>query len=159
VIPLLALAALAWLALLLSTPLLPLPGAGLMYLAGALICHQLPERSFHLGVAQLPVCARCLGIYAGAAVCLGVHACARGTAWRSLGALRRIVVAAALPTAITVAVEWTGLWHPSNVLRAAAGVVLGVGLACVVVEAAAKLHYEPCVPQRRIAPRPPATPI
>ena len=29
----------------------------------------------------------------------------------------------------------------------------------VVIEAAAKLHYEPCVPQRRIAPRPPATPI
>ena len=33
------------------------------------------------------------------------------------------------------------------------------GLACVVAEAVAKLHYEPCVPQRRIAPRPPATPI
>lgn len=28
-------------------------------------CHQLSERSFHIGIRQLPVCARCLGIYVG----------------------------------------------------------------------------------------------
>ena len=39
-----------------------------IYAAGSLICHQRPERSFHLLGAQLPVCARCMGIYAGAAV-------------------------------------------------------------------------------------------
>ena len=39
-----------------------------VYAAGSLICHQRPERSFHLLGAQLPVCARCMGIYVGAAV-------------------------------------------------------------------------------------------
>ena len=39
-----------------------------MYAAGRIICHQRPERSFHLGATALPVCARCLGLYAGAAV-------------------------------------------------------------------------------------------
>ena len=44
--------------------------AAAMYVAGSLICHQRPERSFHLDGAQLPVCARCSGLYAG--VSLGV---------------------------------------------------------------------------------------
>src|SRR6188474_1382603 len=38
------------------------------YAIGGAICHQLPERSYHLWAAQMPVCARCAGIYAGAAV-------------------------------------------------------------------------------------------
>jgi len=35
-------------------------------LVGYAICHQIPERSFHLGGHQLPLCARCTGIYMGA---------------------------------------------------------------------------------------------
>ena len=39
--------------------------AAAVYAAGSLVCHQRPERSFHLAGAQLPVCARCLGLYVG----------------------------------------------------------------------------------------------
>jgi hypothetical protein len=39
-----------------------------VYRIGGLICHQRPERSFHLFAVALPVCARCTGIYAGAAL-------------------------------------------------------------------------------------------
>ena len=39
-----------------------------VYGAGSFICHQLPARSFHTWSAQWPVCARCTGIYFGAAV-------------------------------------------------------------------------------------------
>jgi Predicted membrane protein (DUF2085) len=39
-----------------------------VYSIGSLVCHQLPERSYHLWSAQMPVCARCAGIYLGAAV-------------------------------------------------------------------------------------------
>src|SRR5437667_1873786 len=46
------------------------------YLVGSLLCHQLPERSFFLWGSQMPVCARCLGIYAGAAIAAVVW-CAR----------------------------------------------------------------------------------
>src|SRR4029450_12060460 len=38
------------------------------YLVGSLLCHQRPERSFFLWGSQMPVCARCTGIYAGAAI-------------------------------------------------------------------------------------------
>lgn len=37
-----------------------------LYLFFSPICHQLPERSFFLLNHQLPVCARCTGIYYGA---------------------------------------------------------------------------------------------
>src|SRR5580658_9209119 len=56
-----------------SRPLSQASSAGyalalLVYAAGSVICHQRPERSFHLLGAQMPVCARCAGIYAGGAV-------------------------------------------------------------------------------------------
>ena len=43
-------------------------GSFFVYLAGSVLCHQLPARSFFLWGVQMPVCARCTGIYAGAAV-------------------------------------------------------------------------------------------
>ena len=55
----------AWVALLVAAPLLPAAPAALIYVLGSRICHQISERSFHVDGAQLPVCARCLGIYAG----------------------------------------------------------------------------------------------
>ena len=54
-----------------SRPSLPTPVYLLSfgtYLVGSLLCHQRPERSFFLWGSQMPVCARCLGIYAGAAL-------------------------------------------------------------------------------------------
>ena len=56
-------------------------GAALLiaaYAIGGVICHQLPERSFHLWTAQMPVCARCAGIYFGAAVAAIVASVERG---------------------------------------------------------------------------------
>src|SRR5689334_15073664 len=38
-----------------------------VYSIGRVVCHQLPVRSFHLLGMRLPVCARCTGIYFGAA--------------------------------------------------------------------------------------------
>src|SRR5512137_462061 len=33
---------------------------------GYAVCHQIPERSFHVGAFVLPLCARCSGMYLGA---------------------------------------------------------------------------------------------
>ncbi len=35
------------------------------FLAIAFMCHQMPERSFHIRGKQFPLCARCTGILAG----------------------------------------------------------------------------------------------
>ncbi len=43
----------------------PLFSAQPIYELFSRICHQIPERSWHLFGAQLPVCIRCTAIYAG----------------------------------------------------------------------------------------------
>lgn len=51
----------------LLVPYVPHPGF-LSYFVHALYhtaCHQLPDRTFHIGAAPLFVCARCTGIYCG----------------------------------------------------------------------------------------------
>jgi uncharacterized membrane protein len=131
----------AWVAVVVAAPRLPATIAASIYAIGALICHQRPERSFHLAGAQLPVCARCLGIYAGAAA--GLIAASGGR----VSAARRpavTILLATLPTIITLVVEWAGLSNPGNAMRAAAGAVLGAGVAAVVVT----LHYDECTPRR-----------
>jgi uncharacterized membrane protein len=155
--PALAFAALAWLALLIATPIGPTSLATLMYSVGAFICHQIPDRSFHLGGFQIPVCARCLGIYAGFALgaCVQVLASSRASSirWRLTPAsARRVFAAGALPTAATLALEWSGVWRGSNIVRAIAGSALGIGVALVVMGVAATLHYNACERRRPIEP-------
>jgi uncharacterized membrane protein len=154
---LLALTAVIWLALLILTPVLPVPIAGMLYALGSRICHQRPERSFHLFAAQLPVCARCAGIYAGAAI--GSLLALSGSIRERLFPFspRVLLVAGALPTLVTLIIEWSGAWAGGNDARAAAGVWLGVAVAFVVGRAAATLHYGRCVPRRPIASNRPFT--
>jgi uncharacterized membrane protein len=146
---LLALAATGWLVLIVTAPILPVPIAGALYALGSFICHQRSERSFHLFAAQLPVCARCTGIYAGAALgCLGGALSPRVRTLVTSSSARMLLAAGTVPTALTLAFEWSGLWAGSNWARAAAGVPLGVASALVVVQAVATLHYVGCAPRR-----------
>jgi hypothetical protein len=136
-----------------------------VYGLGSLICHQLPERSYQLWAAQMPVCARCAGIYFGAAC--GALASASVQAlgsWKSLTATDRRSVGteatspddrsgqkprpgsvqnarvllgiAAAPTAVTLLYEWSTGHMPSHAMRAAAGVPIGLVVAWLVVAAA-----------------------
>ena len=132
--PLLACAAVGWVALLVAAPVLPAVASALTYAVGSLICHQLPERSFHLGAYQLPVCARCVGLYSGAAIA-GVSAWAARHLHAWPRHIRLLTVAAAVPTIVTVVAEWAGIWRPSNAIRAAAGTPLGFVAAFVVMRA------------------------
>jgi uncharacterized membrane protein len=154
---LLALTAVIWLALLILTSVLPVPIAGMLYALGSRICHQRPERSFHLFAAQLPVCARCVGIYTGAAI--GSLLALSGSIRERLFPFspRLLLAAGALPTLMTLITEWSGAWAGGNNVRAAAGVWLGVAIAFVVGRAAATLHYGRCVPRRPIASNRPFT--
>ena len=157
---LLAPLAAAWVVLIVAAPILPVPIAGVLYALGSLICHQRPERSFHLFAAQLPVCARCTGIYAGAALSASAAALSARLRARAMSAsARALLLAGAVPTAVTLALEWSRLWAGSNAARAIAGVPLGVACVLVVVQAAATLHYGGCAPRRPIASNRPATPI
>src|SRR6516165_10596418 len=102
-----------------------------VYAAGGVVCHQLPNRSFLLWGHALPVCARCTGIYAGAAAAALVALAARRRACGAFASGTRLwmLVGAAFPNAATLAYEWTSGAAPSNGIRAAAGFVLGAVVA------------------------------
>lgn len=160
--PAITLSAIGWLALLVAAPILSVPVAGVLYAIGSLICHQIPERSFYVHGFQLPVCGRCLGLYAGGAV--GSLAAVATLSRRVLGSDPRtsrhwgLTPVAALPTIATLAIEWGAEWPVSNVVRAAAGLPLGFAVAFVVVRAVATLHYDECAPRRPIGHgQPPAS--
>ena len=109
-------------------------GAGVVYLAGRVVCHQRPERSFAAAGHPLPVCARCTGIYAAAPLaCLLALALPGGRGRRvwAWGGTPRGLVAAALPAAISVVAEWiTGWTDPAT--RLATGALVGFGGAGLV---------------------------
>ena len=157
-IPLLAL---VWLAAVMAAPLLPALISAVAYAAGSLVCHQIPERSFHVGGSQMAVCARCLGIYVGTAIG-AMAAVAWGQPARvplpTSTLVRSVIAFAALPTVVTVALETIGLWSTTNGARALAGLPFGLAISFVAT-AFAKLHYNACAPRRRTAPSPPSPPI
>lgn len=126
--------ALVWVALLVVSPFFP-GETGLAYAFAAGICHQRPERSFHLAGVALPVCARCFGLYASGAAGASVAWVLgrRRDAPASVAATRLVFAAAAAPTLATVAIEWLGLAHPTNVARALAAVPLGAAAGWIVV--------------------------
>ncbi|MBI3263577.1 MAG: DUF2085 domain-containing protein, partial [Acidobacteria bacterium] len=83
--------------------------AALVYGAASWICHQRPERSFHIESIQLPVCARCFGLYVGVAF----GACASWwKTWKPTHDLTRwrtaLVVTGAIAV-VTLVIEWGGL--------------------------------------------------
>jgi hypothetical protein len=154
-----------WLLLVVAAPILWTPLAAVLYAAASLICHQIPERSFHLQGSQLPVCARCAGLYGGGALgaLVGVTVAGRAPGWAALaqrvlaghrrslpegGDVRSIpwpwigTILAALPTIATFVLEWGLGWRISNTVRAVAAVPLGGAVAFVVVGALATLHYD-----------------
>ena len=147
-------AAAAWVVLLVAAPFLasrphasPLATVLILgvYGIGSLVCHQLPERSYHLWTAQMPVCARCAGIYVGAAVGAiagafrargGRPGSAPGRNTLRPGIVRLALALAVAPTLVTLAYEWSTGDMPSHAIRAAAGVPIGLVAAWLVVTAA-----------------------
>jgi uncharacterized membrane protein len=102
-----------------------------VYAVGALVCHQQTPRSFQLWSVQLPVCARCTGIYVGCAMAaLATFLLPRRP---ELVRPRLLLLVAAAPTALTLACEWIAGLPLSNVVRALAGAPIGVGVAAIVL--------------------------
>jgi len=99
----------------------------------ALVCHQRPERSFWIFGAPVAVCARCLGIYCGAALCCLLRI-SRQVAFRLL------LVAAAI-NALDAATELAGL-H-GNWLRVRFVLGVGLGAAAAAMIAASVRESQP----------------
>ena len=114
-----------------------------IFAVGSVICHQRPERSFFVDGHQLPVCARCTGLYVSAFVgLLGWVVFKTTSRWRPARfdprVAIRVITIAAIPTAISLATGITGLWDGSNMTRAILAVPLGASAGAIVAAVATK---------------------
>lgn len=112
--------------------------AGLMQAFHA-VCHQLPDRSFHVGGVALAVCHRCTGIYAGlllGALLFPLVARHDAVLWPHS---RTALFASLVP----MAVDWTGdvlgVFTNTPTTRVATGFVFGVVAAYLLAHGLAGL--------------------
>ena len=116
---------------------------------GYAVCHRIDVRSFHIGVRQLPLCARCTGQYLGAVLGLGflwIFGKRRsGTPpKRVLGLMTLLLVIYAvdgvnsyffLPPFLKLFPGMPHLYQPSNIMRLITGTGVGVVIAMVLYPA------------------------
>lgn len=106
--------------------------AGFIYKAFGFLCHQIPERSFHLEGHAMGVCARCTGIYAGFATSVLFYPLVRSL--RKVDAPARIwLVLACVPIAVDFALGYFGIWPNTHFSRFATGAIFGAACALYVV--------------------------
>lgn len=106
------------------------------YAVGSVVCHQIPDWSFHWSGVQFPVCARCTGLYLGGLMGLIGWAAwtrvFRGSSPIDPGRAVRALVVAGAPTAFTLVTALVGWWDPSNAGRALIAWPLGTAAGAVV---------------------------
>ena len=125
-----------WLLLIVSPPFLINSGfsAAPVYSFYGYICHQLPERSFHVLGHQFAVCSRCFGVYFG----LLVGALAYRL-WRPIESVEPLPRFWLFLSMIPISIDWSlgffEIWENNHISRFITGLVLGVACAVFIVPA------------------------
>ena len=110
---------------------------------GYAVCHRIDLRSFQLGLRQLPLCARCTGMYLGVLLALAYYFVRRPKAGRypsrrlcALLILFAVIWAVdGLNSYLHLVPDMSGGYPPSNTLRLITGALIGICLATLVYPA------------------------
>ena len=105
-----------------------------LYRFFSFICHQIPERSFHLGAEQFGVCSRCFGVYFGIFLGFAVY-----PLWRGIDEVEPLARFWLFLSLIPIAVDWSltmfGIWENTQLSRFITGLILGFSCATFIVPA------------------------
>jgi uncharacterized membrane protein len=110
---------------------------------GYAVCHRIDVRSFHLGTRQLPLCARCTGMYLGAMLGFAYQSVigkkrSGAPAWRVIACLAIFLAAFGVDGVNSYLHFFPGapsLYQPQNWLRLLTGSGMGLGIAAVIYPA------------------------
>ena len=126
--------------------------ASAIYKTFSFLCHQIPERSFHLAGHQFAVCSRCTGLYAGFAIAT--------LALPLLRSLKRTdtprviwLLLSVVPLAIDFGLTYFGLWQNNHFTRVTTGALFGAVTAFYIVPGLIELSVNL---GRRVKSEPPA---
>lgn len=128
----------AWTAAILAAPLLAAHEmtniSGPIYYFFSHLCHQIPDRSFHLLGHQFAVCSRCSGVYFG--LLAGVLLYPLLQKLEEIEPLPRVWLFLAL---IPIGTDWSlgvmGIWENTHLSRFATGLILGIACAIYIIPA------------------------
>lgn len=136
----------ALVALVVVAPLAAAGGHGalaqVVYRAFAVLCHQLPERSYFIDGHKLAVCSRCTGLYAGFAFTLLLYPLIRSLRTTTFPP-RSWLLLAALPLAIDFSLTFFGIWENTHTSRLLTGALLGSVAVFYVVPGLMELSLRP----------------
>ncbi|MEJ7714152.1 MAG: DUF2085 domain-containing protein [Pyrinomonadaceae bacterium] len=117
--------------------------AAFIYRPLSYICHQIPERSFQLVGHPLPICARCLGLYAGFFVGALILPFLRPFSTKRALAVpaRHWFILALIPTAFDFGLDVLGWRQNTHASRVLTGLLLGAVSAFYVLPGLIELCY------------------
>ena len=128
----------AWVLLIVCLPVVKANGliaiSSPLYHFFSFICHQIPERSFHIAGEQFAVCSRCFGVYFGLLFGFAIY-----PLWRSveeIEPLRRFwLFASLIPMSVDWALTFFGIWENTQLSRFLTGSIVGVACSTFFVPA------------------------
>ena len=103
-----------------------------IYKTFSYLCHQIPERSFHLAGHQFAVCSRCTGLYAGFALATLSYPLFRSLPRTDTPPIIWLF-ASAIPLAFDFGLTYFGIWQNNHFTRFTTGALFGAVAAIYVV--------------------------
>jgi uncharacterized membrane protein len=123
------------------------PALGGLDYAGYAICHRITERSFTIAGRQMPLCARCTGMYLGVALAFMVLGLAGRFKWAQLppakvmGVLVGFIVLMGIDGVNSYTQffpNFPHVYHPQNWMRLVTGMGTGLGMGVFILPALAQ---------------------
>jgi len=129
---------LVWVLLILLAPLAKANGftqiSAPLYHFFSYLCHQIPDRSFHIEGEQFGVCSRCFGVYFGIFAGFAIY-----PLWRKIDDIEPISRIWLALSVIPIGVDWAltifGVWANTFTSRFVTGMILGAACATFIVPA------------------------
>lgn len=120
--------ALALVAMILGAPVAQASGhpafAASIYKVFSFVCHQIPERSFHLAGHKFAVCSRCTGLYSGFALAVLIYPIVRSLREAETPSIVWLFLAT-VPLVIDFSLGYFSIWQNTHASRFATGALLG----------------------------------
>jgi uncharacterized membrane protein len=120
---------------------------------GYAVCHRILVRSFMFGERQLPLCARCSGMYLGALTGIVIQFfCGRRSGFPPtkilivLGVFLGLFGIDGVNSYLHLFPNIPGIYEPNNYLRLFTGTGMGVGMAAVLIPVLHQTYWSHCDP-------------
>jgi uncharacterized membrane protein len=127
-----------WLVAILAAPLAKIGGletaSAALYKFYGFLCHQIPDRSFHIAGEKFGVCSRCFGVYSGLVAGFLLY-----PLWRKIDNIDPLPKVWLFLSLVPITVDWSltifGIWENTHLSRFLTGLILGVACATYIIPA------------------------